>query len=57
VHNETSRRLVQYFLKIQLDVELAVDVLQEFHDTGAAQLKRLKSAQKAMKKHLPTIDI
>jgi hypothetical protein len=55
VRNETPRRLVQYFLKIQLDVELAVNTLQECHDTGAAQLKRLKSAQKAMKKHLPTL--
>ena len=46
---------MQYFLKIQLDVELAINTLQECHDTGAAQLKRLKSAQKVMKKHLPTL--
>jgi len=55
VRNETPRRLMQYFLKIQLDVELAVNTLQECHDTEAAQLKRLKSALKAMKKHLPTL--
>jgi hypothetical protein len=42
VRNETPRRLVQYFLKIQLDVELAVNTLQKCHDTGAAQLKRLR---------------
>jgi hypothetical protein len=41
VRNETPRRLVQSFLKIQLHVELAVNTLQECHDTGAAQLKRL----------------
>jgi hypothetical protein len=32
-----------------------VNALQECHDTEAAQLKLLKSALKAMKKHLPTL--
>ena len=52
MRNESPPGLVQYLLKIQLDVELAVNTLQKCHDT---EFKRLKSAQKAMKKHLSTL--
>jgi hypothetical protein len=55
VRNESPQQLIQYLLKIQLNVELTVNTLQKCHDTEAAQLKRLKSAQKAMKKHLSTL--
>jgi hypothetical protein len=46
---------MQYFLKIQLGVEYTVNTLQKCHDTEAAQLKRLKSTQKAIKKRLSTL--
>jgi hypothetical protein len=44
--------MVQAILKIQLEVGLVMDTLQECHNTGAAQLKRLKAVPKVMKKYL-----
>jgi hypothetical protein len=55
MRNKTLQKFVQYSLKIQLETQYAVDALQDFHNFEAAQLKRLKSAQKAMKKHLATL--
>jgi hypothetical protein len=54
IRNESPRGLVQCLLKIQLEIGIAINEFQECHNIGAAQLKRLKSAQMAIKKHLAT---
>jgi hypothetical protein len=52
IRNETPQRLVQYFSKIQQEIQDTVNALQIFHYAEAAKLKRLNSAQEAIKKHL-----